>query len=77
MARLPGSSLIWGSASRNRAANDHTAEKIDDEVMRLIKVSEHRAIELQKGHREQLDLLASALVEKESLDEDEIDAVLG
>ncbi len=45
--------------------------------MRLIKVSEHRAIELQKGHREQLDLLASALVEKESLDEDEIDAVLG
>ncbi len=56
----------------NRDYSEHTAEMIDEEVSRLILENEKRALVVQEAHRDQLDSLASALLEFESLNEDEI-----
>jgi cell division protease FtsH len=59
-----------------REYSDHTAEVIDDEVSKLIKANEARALNVQREQREQLDALANALLEHETLDEEEIKALL-
>jgi cell division protease FtsH len=59
-----------------REYSDHTAEVIDDEVSKLIKANEARALSVQSERRAQLDALASALLEHETLDEAEIKALL-
>jgi cell division protease FtsH len=47
-----------------------TKELVDAEVRRLVDDCYERAVELLRRHREQLDRLAHALLEAETLDED-------
>ena len=57
--------------------SEHTAELIDSEVNRLVTDNEKRTLETLSAHRDQLDKIAAALLEKESLTDKEIGALLG
>ena len=55
--------------------SDETRRAMDDEVRRIIEESYIVAIDLLRRHRDKLERLAHALLEKESLDEEEAYAV--
>ena len=57
--------------------SEATAEAIDAEVLRIINESHEEARRLLTLHRRQLDALAQALVDRETLGEEEILAVTG
>lgn len=57
--------------------SEHTARAIDDEVLRIIGECHEEARRLLREHRTQLDALANALLEKETLSEQEILQVTG
>ena len=59
-----------------RKFSEHYAQKVDDEVAQLLQSCEQRALQLLTEHREQLDILAAALQEKETLDREQIDSLL-
>ena len=60
-----------------RDYSEDTARVIDSEVMRFLTQADRRAIEVLTQHRDKLDALTKALVEKESLDQDEIAEIIG
>ncbi len=68
---FPGHELLGG-----RAYSEHTAELIDDEVSQLVLKNEARTRAVLTDRREQLDLIATALLEKESLSDKDIGALL-
>lgn len=57
--------------------SEHTAQQVDQEVRRIIQECHTEATRLLKEHRAQLDALAKALLERETLDEQEIQQVTG
>jgi cell division protease FtsH len=57
--------------------SEETARAVDEEVQKIIDDSHREACRLLREHRDQLDALANALLEHESLDEDEILKVTG
>jgi cell division protease FtsH len=57
--------------------SEQTAEAIDSEVRKIIGDSHAQARRLLTEHRKSLDALAQALLEKETLNEEEILAVTG
>jgi cell division protease FtsH len=57
--------------------SDETARAIDLEVLRIISDSHDEAKRLLIAHRKELDALAAALLERETLDENEILEVTG
>lgn len=56
--------------------SDVTARMIDEEVQRIITEMEEKALHLLKTHREQLNALAEALLEHETLDNEELEHLL-
>jgi cell division protease FtsH len=58
-------------------ASDTTQELVDKEVQRIVEESERDVINLLQEHREQLDALAGALLERETLDQQEAYEVAG
>jgi cell division protease FtsH len=60
-----------------RNYSDDTAGKIDEEIKRIIDDCYNQAITILRAHLGQLDALADALLEHESLDEKEILKVVG
>ena len=69
--RRAGASTVRGPIS------EATAATIDAEVQRIIDESHADALRLLRAHRPQLDALADALLEHETLDEAEIFAATG
>ncbi|KAL9612441.1 MAG: hypothetical protein Q9167_002950 [Letrouitia subvulpina] len=63
-------------AGSNRYISSGTLEKVEDEVKRIIEEGRQRATKLLTEHREELDILAKALLEYEVLSLDEIKKVL-
>jgi len=57
--------------------SEQTAETIDEEVGRIIGDSHQEALRLLGQHRKSLDALAKALLDRETLNEEEILAVTG
>jgi cell division protease FtsH len=57
--------------------SEDTARAIDTEVRRIIQESHDEAMRLLREHRAELDALARALLERETLDQEEILAVTG
>lgn len=55
-----------------RDFSEHTAQIIDDEIRKLLKTIEQHVNQLLADHRKQLDDLANALLEKETLEAGEI-----
>jgi cell division protease FtsH len=60
-----------------REYSEETARMIDSEVQRFLTQADHRAMKTLTDHREQLDRLSQALIDKESLELPEITAILG
>ena len=55
-----------------REYSDDTARLVDEEINRILRVQETRAIELLTKHRRGLDLVAEALLEEETIDGDQV-----
>jgi cell division protease FtsH len=60
-----------------RDFSETTAHVIDEEVQKLLREADERAYHLLETHREMLDRLVEALLQKEELLREEIDAILG
>ncbi|NLG62958.1 MAG: ATP-dependent zinc metalloprotease FtsH [Candidatus Cloacimonetes bacterium] len=65
------------TAFDGRQHSEATHEKIDEEVRRIIQECYDEAIRLLRAHRKELDALAAALLEHETLDEHQIREVTG
>lgn len=63
-------------ASRYDTLSSETKAQIETEVQRLLDESYERCRKLLTDHRKELDLLAQALVEYETLDKDEVIKVI-
>ena len=57
--------------------SERTQERIDDEMRRIVDESHEQVVKLLGEHRKKLDSLAEALLEHETLDEDEAYAAAG
>jgi cell division protease FtsH len=66
-----------GFSTSSRIYSEHTAEIIDAEVERLIRESEQRAVAVLQDFHAELDQLAAALIDQETLNEVDVDAILG
>ena len=62
---------------QQRQFSEHTMELIDEEVARILREAEETAMQLLRAHRDQLERLTRALIEKEELNEAEITEILG
>jgi cell division protease FtsH len=62
---------------RSRDYAEATQALIDDEVSRLLKEADERASSILREHREALDRLTEALVEREMMNGDEVYAIAG
>jgi len=56
--------------------SDTVAAKIDEEVRRLVEEAHDEAREILTKYRDKLDLMVDMLIEKESLDKDEVQEIL-
>jgi cell division protease FtsH len=63
-----GEDLMTGA----REYSDDTARLIDEEVARILREEEDRARQLLTKHRRGLDLVAAALLEKETVEGSEV-----
>jgi len=63
--------------ARHKDYSDETAQLIDKEVRGIVELGLKQATELLTEHKDQLDLLASTLREKETLDDSQIRELLG
>ena len=63
-----GEDLMTGG----REYSDDTARTMDEEINRILRVQEQRAVELLNKHRSGLDLVAAALLEHETIDGAEV-----
>jgi cell division protease FtsH len=59
-----------------RDFSESTAATIDEEVQKLLREADEHAYELLKAHRDQVERLVEALMQKEELLREEIDQIL-
>jgi cell division protease FtsH len=60
-----------------RRYSEHTAQLIDEEISRLVGEASDTAIKMLERNRDKLDAIAKALEQSETLDEKEIEAIIG
>ncbi|HID68777.1 MAG TPA: ATP-dependent metallopeptidase FtsH/Yme1/Tma family protein [Roseibacterium sp.] len=70
--RGEGHIFLGREMAQQRDFSEHTAQLIDDEVRDLVRELEKKAQEILSQHREQLGVLAEALLEKEVLEAEQI-----
>ena len=63
--------------TQDKSYSDSTAQKIDNAVREIVENAQRRAIELNEQHRDKLEALVQALLEQETLDGPEVDAIFG
>ena len=61
---------------QRREVSERTAELVDTELKRLLGEAYEHARDIVTKHRDQLDRLAAALLERETLDREEVDLVM-
>jgi cell division protease FtsH len=64
-------------AQHERQFSEHTAQVIDEEVAKILHTAEDRAKRTIGQHQDKLNALADALMERETLDEDELREIFG
>jgi len=62
---------------RSNGTAEETLALLDDETRRIIGECHEKAADLLRGHREQLEAIVAALLEHETLDEEQVYAVAG
>ena len=68
--------LDFGMGTRTREYSEQTAESIDEEISRIIEEAYQDARSILKDQKETLDRLAKILLEKESIEGDELKAFI-
>ena len=63
--------------SETRDHSEHTAQVIDEEVARILREADERAFRLLEEHRDELERLTEALIEREVLTVAEIEELIG
>ena len=63
--------------ARHRDYSDETAQQIDQEIRKIVESALKKANDLLTEHKDHLELLAKALMEKETLDDAQIRELLG
>jgi len=63
--------------SESRDHSEHTAQIIDEEVARILREADERAYHLLEDHRDDLERLTEALIEREVLTVSEIQELIG
>ena len=63
--------------SETRDHSEHTAQVIDEEVARILREADDRAYRLLEEHRDELERLTEALIEREVLTVAEIEELIG
>lgn len=71
-----GGRLISGALSEDRGYSDEIAKAIDDEVAKIIQVGKETARAILTKHRAALEVISERLVEVETLERDEYEALL-
>lgn len=64
-------------AQEHRTFSERTARVIDDEISKILHAAADRATQMLNEHREKLDRLANALFDREILDSEEIEKLIG
>lgn len=59
--------VVYGQNQEDFPYSQATAEKIDDEVRKILDICYQRALDLLKANRDKLDKLSLALIEKETM----------
>lgn len=71
-----GGSMLGGGYSENRGFSPEVAKDIDDEVSKIIEQGKAKAREILTTHRQVLEKIAKKLVEVETLEREEYEAIL-
>lgn len=71
-----GGTMIGGGVSENRGYSPQVAKAIDDEVAKLVEQGKDRAREIVTKYREALNVISEKLVEVETLEREEYEALL-
>ncbi|MEZ4200265.1 MAG: hypothetical protein R3B69_01505 [Candidatus Paceibacterota bacterium] len=71
-----GGRLIGGGTSEDRGYSPQVAKAIDDEVARIIEEGKERARDILTTHRQALEIISKKLMEVETLERDEYEALL-
>lgn len=69
--------VVYAQGQGDYVYSQKTAERIDDQVKKIMDESYRKTIDLLKANRDKLDLLALTLLEKETMYADEIYELLG
>jgi cell division protease FtsH len=70
------SGFLMGPSFRQKDYSERTAQEIDAEVRRIVVEQYKRGKALLEENRDKLDALAEALLDRETLDRDEIEAIM-
>jgi cell division protease FtsH len=76
LGRQQGNMFLGRDIVAERDFSEETAAAIDDEVRELVEVAYRRAKEVLVGNRHVLDQLAQMLIDKETVDSDELQELL-
>ena len=71
-----GGTMIGGGMSENRGYSPQVAKAIDDEVARIVEEGKDKAREIVTKYRKALDVISKKLVEEETLEREEYEALL-
>src|SRR4029077_7735726 len=76
--KKPDSEIFLGrDIAHDRKFSEHTAQEIDREVKSILTAAFDRVKSLLEKNRDKLEKLARALIEKEILNADEVNTLLG
>jgi len=67
---------LGGLQGLDARVSSQTAAKVDEETLRILQVAVHQAWELIEIHHQALDELAQRLMDHETVEEDELAAIL-
>jgi cell division protease FtsH len=73
----PAQPFVGRDYGMGQEYSDETAQRIDAEIRRVVDEAYERARQILTEHREELDMISLLLIEKESIDRDEFEALLG
>ncbi len=76
LASTGGKTMFGSNGVDEGVHSDTTKRHIDEEVERLMKEAHDQAVHLIQKHRAALDAVASALIEKETLEQAEYEAIV-
>jgi cell division protease FtsH len=76
LGRQQGNMFLGREIASDRDFSDTTAAAIDDEVRNLVDQAYQRAKDVLVGNKQILDKLAAMLIEKETVDAEELQEVL-